>query len=88
VSHRHPANMARHDQRDFGQRAADAVAAGIGSWRFLITQSVILACWMTVLAIWVTSGDLQVAVVLEGAAHRVDERRLVLHLIRCNAIGP
>ena len=31
----------------FGQRAADAVVANIGSWRFIIIQSVILAVWIT-----------------------------------------
>jgi len=30
-----------------GQRAADAVAAMMGSWKFIIVQSVILAVWMT-----------------------------------------
>src|SRR6478672_3257865 len=31
----------------FGQRAADAVAHQLGSWRFLIIQSVLLAAWIT-----------------------------------------
>jgi uncharacterized membrane protein len=31
----------------FGQRAADAAAATIGSWRFLITQTLVLAAWVT-----------------------------------------
>lgn len=30
-----------------GQRAADAVAAMMGSWRFIIVQSIVLAVWMT-----------------------------------------
>ena len=30
-----------------GQRAADAVAAMMGSWHFIIIQSIILAVWMT-----------------------------------------
>jgi uncharacterized membrane protein len=29
-----------------GQRAADAVASGIGSWRFIIVQSCLLAVWI------------------------------------------
>lgn len=29
-----------------GQRAADAVAATMGSWHFIIVQSVILVCWI------------------------------------------
>ena len=30
----------------FGQRLADTVATGMGSWRFIIIQSVIVAVWM------------------------------------------
>jgi uncharacterized membrane protein len=32
----------------FGQRVADAVAAAIGSWSFIIAQSVVLAIWLVV----------------------------------------
>ena len=35
------------DQRStFGQRAADAFANVVGSWRFIIIQSTILAAWI------------------------------------------
>lgn len=44
--HQHPANVARHDDRDFGQRAADSVTAAFGSWRFLIIQTVVIAAWI------------------------------------------
>jgi uncharacterized membrane protein len=38
---------ARHAaQRTFGQRVADSVAATMGSWAFIIAQSVILAIWV------------------------------------------
>jgi uncharacterized membrane protein len=30
----------------FGQRAADGVANTVGSWKFIIIQSFILACWI------------------------------------------
>jgi uncharacterized membrane protein len=30
----------------FGQRLADTVATGMGSWRFIIIQTVIVAVWM------------------------------------------
>ena len=30
----------------FGQRLADSVASGMGSWRFIIIQTVIVALWM------------------------------------------
>jgi len=36
-----------HDERlTIGQRVADAVAAGMGSWWFIIVQSSILATWI------------------------------------------
>lgn len=31
---------------NFGQKLADAVATGMGSWRFIIMQTIIVACWM------------------------------------------
>ena len=45
-SHRHPVNVAHHDKATFGEQLADAIASGIGSWRFLIIQTV--AVWMWV----------------------------------------
>ena len=40
---------ARHqpDRLTTGQRVADAVAAGMGSWPFIIIQSFMLVAWMT-----------------------------------------
>lgn len=35
------------DDRTFGQKIADAVANGIGSWSFIILQSIIVALWIT-----------------------------------------
>ena len=39
-----------HDEhrstRNFGQRLADNVANGMGSWRFIIWQTIIVAVWM------------------------------------------
>jgi uncharacterized membrane protein len=34
------------DQRTFGERLADSVAQGMGSWTFIIVQSVIVIVWM------------------------------------------
>lgn len=45
--HRHPVNQAHHDERTFGERIADQVAAGIGSWTFLIVQTVLIVIWIT-----------------------------------------
>lgn len=37
----------RHtDSLAFGQRLADSVATGMGSWRFIIIQTLIVAVWM------------------------------------------
>jgi len=35
-----------NDQLTFGDRIADAVANGMGSWRFIIWQTVIVLTWM------------------------------------------
>ncbi len=34
------------DSRTFGERLADSVAMGMGSWTFIIIQSVIVVTWM------------------------------------------
>jgi len=34
------------DASKFGQRLADSVATGMGSWRFIIIQTVIVGAWM------------------------------------------
>lgn len=35
------------DSRSFGDRLADWVAEGMGSWRFIIIQSIIVGGWIT-----------------------------------------
>ena len=38
----------QHKQHStIGQRVADVVASGMGSWKFIITQSVIVVAWIT-----------------------------------------
>jgi uncharacterized membrane protein len=37
-----------HTPKTTGERAADAVAAAMGSWRFIIIQSAIVAAWILV----------------------------------------
>jgi len=34
------------ESRKFGQRLADSVAKGMGSWRFIVIQTIIVAIWM------------------------------------------
>jgi uncharacterized membrane protein len=45
--HQHPVNVVHHDEASFGERIADAAASGIGSWRFLIIQTIAVALWVT-----------------------------------------
>ena len=35
------------DKRDIGAKIADAVASGMGSWKFIIIQTLIVFTWMT-----------------------------------------
>jgi uncharacterized membrane protein len=48
--HDHPpvvnVNKEYDEQLTMGQRIADAVAATVGSWRFIIIQSIVLALWL------------------------------------------
>jgi CRP/FNR family cyclic AMP-dependent transcriptional regulator len=44
-------NDVEEEQMTFGQRVADRVADTIGSWRFIITQTVILTVWITLNAL-------------------------------------
>ena len=48
--HRHPPilniNLAAAEHMTFGARAADAFARAVGSWTFIVTQSVILLFWI------------------------------------------
>jgi uncharacterized membrane protein len=43
---RSPVNVRHLDQRTPGERVADTVAASVGSWPFIITQSALLAIWI------------------------------------------
>ena len=47
IAFRHPVNIRhRGDQRTFGERLADGVAARVGSWPFIAVQSLLLALWI------------------------------------------
>jgi uncharacterized membrane protein len=39
-------HQAHHETMSFGNHLADSVAKGMGSWRFIILQSLIVAIWM------------------------------------------
>jgi uncharacterized membrane protein len=45
-SHRHPVNRALIDEAPMGARIADAVTGFMGSWRFLILQTVLVGIWL------------------------------------------
>jgi uncharacterized membrane protein len=46
------------DPRSMGERVADLVALTVGSWRFIIIQSLLLALWIVLnIAAWARSWD-------------------------------
>jgi len=45
-AHRHAVNRAHFDGATFGERLADRIASGIGSWRFLVIQTFLVAAWV------------------------------------------
>jgi len=44
--HKHPVNVLHHEEATFGEKLADNIAAGIGSWTFLIVQSLAVTLWV------------------------------------------
>lgn len=42
----HPVNQRHLAGRSPGERAADSISARVGSWPFILTQSVLLALWI------------------------------------------
>src|SRR5579884_2559816 len=47
ANHRHPVTRRLQDSRTFGERLADAIAREIGSWRFLILQTIAVIAWVS-----------------------------------------
>jgi len=43
---KHPISRQLHEKRTFGERLADGAAEQIGSWRFLIVQSIAVGLWV------------------------------------------
>jgi uncharacterized membrane protein len=43
---RNPVNVRHLEERTLGERVADGVAAGVGSWPFIITQSILFIMWV------------------------------------------
>ncbi len=46
AQNRAPVNIRHMEQRTLGEKVADTVTAGVGSWPFIITQSILLAFWI------------------------------------------
>ena len=46
AANRHPVNRAIYDEAPLGARIADVVTTFMGSWKFIIVQSVIVALWL------------------------------------------
>ena len=46
-AHRHAVNKLHHDDASFGERLADRIASGIGSWTFLIVQTILVGLWVS-----------------------------------------
>ena len=44
--HKHPVNVLHHDEATFGEKLADKIATGIGSWTFLIVQTFAVLSWL------------------------------------------
>ena len=63
--HRHAVNKLHHDKASFGERLADKIAAGIGSWTFLIVQTIAVLCWITANVVgWIRHWDVYPFVLL------------------------
>jgi uncharacterized membrane protein len=43
---RHPVNLAMSDEAPVGARVADRVTGFLGSWKFIVVQTVIVAIWI------------------------------------------
>jgi uncharacterized membrane protein len=44
---RHPVNKVMYDEAPVGARIADAVTSFLGSWRFIILQTIIVIVWIS-----------------------------------------
>jgi uncharacterized membrane protein len=54
-SDEHPVNQRHRDDRDLGQRVADQLAAGMGSWPFLIIQTLFMVVWVSLNIVWLAN---------------------------------
>jgi len=52
--HHHPVNVVHHEEATTGEQLADGIASFIGSWRFLIIQTALVAAWITINSLQIT----------------------------------
>lgn len=45
-SYRHVVNRVHQDEATLGERLADRIASGIGSWTFLVVQTILVLLWV------------------------------------------
>jgi uncharacterized membrane protein len=48
---RSPVNIRHLERRTLGERVADVLAATVGSWPFIVMQSILLAAWIVLNAV-------------------------------------
>ena len=51
----HPISQELHEKRTTGERLADAIALYVGSWRFLIIQTILVLIWIALNVVAITS---------------------------------
>ena len=70
-SHKHApvknVNVAAEQSMTFGERASDAFASTMGSWKFIIIQSIILTIWVALDAVTEEDFNALCAIHLRGA---------------------
>ena len=90
----HPAVRSEADQLTRGERAAEAVAARLGSWGFIAAQTLLILCWVSlnIAVVWLrwdpypfillnlafSTQAAYAAPILQLAQNRVDKRRAEL----------
>lgn len=44
--HRHPVDIAHTENATYGERLADGITGGMGTWKFIIAQAIFTAVWI------------------------------------------
>lgn len=51
-ANKHPVNQAHHEKRTTGEVLADRLSNGMGSWTFLIVQTIFMIVWISANGFW------------------------------------